>query len=47
MRAGGSLSYLQIAMGHSTIATTQLYIAPDDEDIKQHHLKFSPMSRLR
>lgn len=46
MRAGGSLSYLQVAMGHSTISTTQLYISPDDEDIKLHHQKFSPMSRL-
>jgi integrase/recombinase XerD len=47
IRNGGSLSYLQVAMGHSSIVTTQLYISPDDEDIKNHHQKFSPMSCLR
>jgi len=47
MRNGGSISYLQIAMGHTTIAMTQHYVSPDDEDVKRQHLQYSPMSRLK
>lgn len=47
IRNGGSISYLQIAMGHSTIGMTQHYVAPEDEDILAAHQQVSIMSRLR
>lgn len=47
IRNGGSISYLQVALGHSTLEMTQHYVSPDDEDIRLAHHRLSPLSRLK
>lgn len=47
IKNGGSLSYLQVAMGHSTLEMTQHYVSPDDEDIQIAHHRLSQLSRLK
>jgi integrase/recombinase XerD len=47
IKNGGSLSYLQVAMGHTTLEMTQHYVSPDDEDIKLAHHHLSLLHKLR
>jgi integrase/recombinase XerD len=47
VKSGGDLFYLQKALGHSSIATTKLYVELLPEDLKQLHKKTSILSRTK
>jgi integrase/recombinase XerD len=47
IKNGGNVLYLQRAMGHADLTTTQLYVSPDDEDIQRVHLYVSPLGNLK
>lgn len=43
LRAGGNVFNLQQLMGHSAIATTQIYVHLVREDLAERHEEFSPL----
>ena len=47
VRAGGPLSILQRALGHSTLRITESYIHVDDTDLKSVYEQFSPAGNMR
>lgn len=47
VKNGGNVLYLQRAMGHAKLETTQIYVSPDDEDIQRAHSFLSPLSNIK
>lgn len=43
---GGDIFTLQRIVGHENISTTRKYVQMDDENIRQQHAQFSPITRL-
>lgn len=46
LMAGGDVFSLQRIMGHSQLASTQGYVALDDQDVRYQHSRFSPLRGL-
>ncbi|GBF34672.1 site-specific recombinase XerD [Desulfocucumis palustris] len=46
LRNGGNSFALQKTLGHADMNMTKRYVAMADEDIKEQHLKASPVSKL-
>lgn len=47
VKNGGNVLYLQRAMGHAKLETTQIYVSPDDDDIQRAHGFLSPLSNIK
>jgi site-specific recombinase XerD len=44
---GMPTAILQKVLGHESVETTQIYIGPDEETIRQAHHKYSPIDDLQ
>jgi integrase/recombinase XerD len=47
VKSGGNVLYLQRALGHADLSTTQLYVSPDEEDLQRVHSFLSPLSNIK
>lgn len=47
LRAGGELHNVSELLGHEDITTTMIYLLPDVEDLRDKHVAFSPLLRLK
>ncbi len=47
IRAGGDVFSLQRILGHTTVATTMIYVNLQGDDIARQHAQFSPVNQLR
>lgn len=46
LKNGGDVFSLKVLMGHSSISTTQLYVNFSNDDIKEQHIKKSPVNNF-
>ena len=46
LKNGGDVFSLKVMMGHSSISTTQLYVNFSTDDIKEQHVKKSPVNNF-
>ena len=47
LKNGANLDYVRRTLGHTDIATTEVYLELTDADVQQAHKKFSPIANLR